>query len=208
MIRLGDIANPQIRPESIIASEYVTEISPSLLGEFKDYLGFAHSSEDANLKRLLLSKFREIGRPTSLGLALNISVWQLRVELNGRRVVYLPRYNGVNLSTDSYDYDGDQVAADWSDVAAHEKRGDVALVRTDADELPCTTEFTWTVGFNESDYPDPVKQMVFMEVGYAREFPLGVDDRGQSTPERPTASQLIRTEWRMNIDLANDETLR
>ena len=204
MIRLGDIANPQIRPESIIVSDYVTEITDTLLGEFKSYLGFTHSSEDENLKRLLLSTFREVGRPTSLGLALNISTWTMRVDLFGARVVYLPRYNGMNLSVMNFDYDGNVVTADWSEVKAHEKRGDVALIITDADELPCTTEFKWTVGFNESEYPDPVKQMVFMECGFTREFPLGVDDRGMSVPERPSASENIRAEWGMNKDLANN----
>ena len=197
MIRLREIANPVISPESIIVSDVISEITPSVLQEFKEYLGFRHTAEDANLSRLLLAVLREYARPTSVGLAMNIATWTMRVELAECRVVYLPRYNGMNLSVVNFNENGLAVEADWSLVGAHLSPGNIELVTTDADPLPFLSQFEYTVGFNEDDYPDPVKQSAFMYAGFNREFPLGVGDAGQEIPEVPRAVELVLDSWRM-----------
>ena len=205
MIRLRDISNPVIAPEAIIVEGSINAIGPDLLGEFKEYLGIAHDGEDANLRSLLLAKFREISRPTSLGLGMNINTWIMNVELNGCRHVYLPRYNGMNLTAIDYDTSGNVITGvTWGDAPGQRN---YAIVTTTAAVLPDVTSFTYTTGFNVDDYPDPVKMMAFMECGFTREFPLGVDDRGQSVPERPAATELTRAEWRMINDLTCEAIL-
>ena len=205
MIRLRDIANPVIVPEAIIVERSINSISDELLDEFKAYLGITHMSEDGNLRSLLLAKFRELSRPTSLGLAMQINTWIMNVELLGCRHVYLPRYNGMNLTTIDYDSNDDLITGvDWSDARGQRN---YAIVTTTASVLPSVTQFKYTTGFNVDEYPDPIKMLAFMECGFTREFPLGVDDRGQSVPERPSASELTRAEWRMINDLTCEAIL-
>ena len=201
MIALRDIANPVIRPEAIIVSEILSRVPASLLSGFKEYLGISHDSEDTNLSNILVAILREIAHPTSLGLSMNIGTWKMRVLLYSCAYVYLPRYNGMNLSVLNFDTNGVTMEAEWKQAGIYESPGNISMVKTDADEIPYLTEFEWTVGFNPEDFPPAVRQMVYMEAGFRREFPLGVDDRGQSVPELPRAVELIRDEWMMKSDL-------
>ena len=201
MSRLQVIANPVINPGAVIVSDVITQVSDSLLQEFKEYLGIVHNSEDSNLKRILLAILKEIARPTSVGLSMGVSVWSLRVELCGNSVVYLPRYNEVNFSVLNFDSSGNTINADWSLIGAHLRPGNLALMETETDPLPFASTFTYTVGFNEEDFPNAVKEMVFMWAGFRREFPLGVGDAGQDISELPRAVELVMDEWQMKTDL-------
>ena len=207
MIRFRDIANPVIVPESVIVSrrsDILEAIPEWLLTEFKGYLSIVHNSEDAKLKSLLLSCFREIAQPTSyMGLSLGVSTWKLRVELGDCKYVYLPRYNGMNHSTLDYDADGELIGTAAWDVLSPDKRlGEVSLFVNADSIMPASTEFTYTVGLNPEAFPAIVKQMCFMDAGFRREFPLGVDERGAPLVERPPSVELIRDEWAMITDLS------
>ena len=199
-IRLSDIANPEIAPEFISVQASDDKLPGSFLDQYKGYLGIAHDSEDDNLADLLSTVLEEIGHPTALGINLFVQTWNLSVDLNGRRIVYLPRYNGVNVSTLDYDSDGNVIEGiEWEQVV---QPLPIELYTTDADTLPVRTDFSYTVGFNPESYPKPVRRLVFMESAYRREFPHGVDDRGNDIVALPSAARRIRREWQPIYDLS------
>ena len=203
MIELRDIANPVIQPESVIVVSQTASIDDTALSKFKDYLGIVHNTEDPNLRFLLLTRFREVGLPTSLGINLNVQTWKMVVDLGGCDYVYLPRFNGMNVSTIDYDVDDNVISTpSWETVKLAERVDNIPLMQNNGDERPVRTEFTWTVGFNFNQYPLEILQMIFMECAFRRDFPLGVDDRGQRVEEMPQSVEYTRASWRMINDLS------
>ena len=203
MVELRQIANPVILPESVIVASQLVSIPDSVLKQFKDYLGIAYDSEDANLRLLLLTRFREIAQPTSLGINLQVQTWKLSVDIYGCDFVYLPRYNGMNLSFIDFDSDGNVITTpDWDSPSLFNRVDNIALVENVGDVRPERTEFTYTVGWNADQFPLDVLQMVFMECAFRRDFPLGVDERGQRLDAESEAVERARVSWRMITDLS------
>ena len=208
VLRLRDVANPTIVPESILPGSKITELPANVsLAGFKAYLGIAHNSEDSNLTMLLLGVLNDVARPTSMiGLPPVSTVWLMTVQLNGKSVIYLPRFNGGNYATLSYDENDALVDVEWYEVSEIERPNTsiaVSLIRTDATPLPDRVAVSWSVGEIGSDYPDAVKQMIYMEAGMRREFPLGLGDKGETLVDQSPASVLIRKEWQMITDLVH-----
>ena len=199
-IRLDDVANPVIVPELIQVGNIADDLPESWLVQFRQYMGIAHTSEDDRLRDLLLGLVNEIGDPVSLGIALTVRRWSISINLDGKRTVYLPRHNGMNTATLDYDVDGNLIdGVEWSQIV---QPLPIALYKTDADPLPVRTDFTYTVGFNPETYPRPVRQMLFMEALFRREFPLGVDERGRDLVSVPEAVERVRAAWRLIRDLS------
>ena len=202
MLCLREVANPVVAPE-LIRPTPADESLPSnvSLSEFKGYLGIAHGDEDANLTALLLTVINEIKHPTSLGVECTAASWQLRTPLNGRRVVYLPRYSGPTIQDACFDADGNAVTVVWQDIPDQKKVTNLHFIYTETDPLPVNCTFTYSIGLAGTRLPDAIKQLIFIEAGFRREFPMGVGDRGEPLVARPPAADLIRAEWRPIFDL-------
>ena len=202
-VRLCDIANPVIVPEVINVQGTSAEVPDSLLEDFRTYIGNPPQSENDNLKRHLKSVLDEIGDPSSrIGIELGIRTWQITVPLNGKRVVYLPNWNRVNVDAVSVDSAGKGIEEiEWTELAATNKPSRVPLVTTDTATLPANVLFTYTSGFN-NDLPDPIRALVFIEASFRIEFPVGVGDRGEDLVAIPAAARKIRREWQMVTDLS------
>ena len=204
MIQLRDIANPVIIPEFIRVGEHVNEPPSSVtLADFKSYLGISHDSEDENLSALIVSFCNELAHPTSIGIPPIETTWTMRVPLGGKRVVYLPRYNDANFTTVNYDATGEVISTTWEEAGAEDWLPGIRFLVTEATDLPTSTAFAWSVGYTGTNFPDPVRRLIFMEAAFRREFPLGVGDTGQPLIERPPAVDLKRAEWGMILDLNN-----
>ena len=200
-IRLDDIANPVIVPERILVGSIADKLPESFLDLFKNYMYIAHDGEDDNLTDLLLGVLNEIGDPVSLGIALQVRTWSLSIDLvDGKRIVYLPRHNGMNTTSLNYDADGNLMeGVEWSKVI---QPMPIDLYTTDADPLPVRTDVTYTVGFNAESYPRRVRQMAFMECAFRREYSQGVDERGRDVISMPEAVERVRAGWRLIRDLS------
>ena len=212
MLCLREVANPVVAPELIRPTPADESLPPNVsLSEFKGYLGVAHGDEDANLTALLLTVINEIKHPTSLGVECTAASWQLRTPLNGRRVVYLPRYSGPTIQTASFDADGGAAmvtdedgvksAVTWEEIPAADRVTNLHFIYTEADPLPVNCTFTYSIGLAGTRLPDAIKQLIFIEAAFRREFPMGVGDRGEPLVARPPAADLIRAEWRPIFDL-------
>ena len=141
-------------------------------------------------------------RVVGIGIELGIPYLANNSAINGKRVVYLPNWNRVNVDAVSVDSAGKGIEEiEWTELAATNKPSRVPLVTTDTATLPANVLFSYTSGSN-NDLPDPIRTLVFLEANFRIEFPHGVGDRGEDLVAIPAAARKTRREWQMVTDLS------
>ena len=205
-IRLSDIANPLIVPELISLQSAIVNITAddSIFVDYMNYWGRGSliNSDMARQSIILLAAvLSEYEYPQSMGISLDPNAkWSMRFELDGKKIIYLPRHNGGAITTTDYDSDGNVINATWERVNQPANVGiGLKFIEVTSEVIPHETIIVWPVGFSLATLPPAIKKLIYQEANYLTLS--GVKDDGSNLPEKPAAVEYNRSLWQPIYDL-------